>query len=286
MKILVTGASGQLGHDLVIELNKRGHKVTGFGSKDLNIIDCEAVMSKLTELKPEAIIHCAAYTAVDNAEENKERCDAVNRIGTENLAKACAQIGAKMLYLSTDYVFPGDGETAWKPEDKVAPLNTYGMTKYLGEEAVRKYVAEHFIVRISWVFGINGKNFVKTMLHLGAEREQLTVVCDQIGSPTYTVDLSRLLADMIVTEKYGTYHATNEGICSWYEFACAIIKKAGLKAKVLPVISAEYPAKAKRPSNSRMSKDKLTENGFERLPFWEDALDRYLIELEENCGKD
>lgn len=284
MKILVTGASGQLGHDLVIELNKRGHEVIGVGSKDLDITDSETVMNKIAELKPEAVMHCAAYTAVDHAEDDRERCDAVNHIGTENVAKACAKTGAKMLYLSTDYVFPGDGEKPWEPDDKAEPLNTYGMTKYLGEEAVRKYVDEHFIIRISWVFGINGKNFVKTMLRLGAEREQLTVVNDQIGSPTYTVDLSQLIADMIVTDKYGTYHATNEGICSWYKFACAIMEKAGLKAKVLPVTSAEYPAKAKRPSNSRMSKDKLTENGFERLPHWEDALDRYLIELENYHG--
>lgn len=284
MKILVTGASGQLGHDLVKELNKRKHKVIGVGSKDLNITDCDAVMSKLSEIRPDAVMHCAAYTAVDNAEDDKDRCNEVNHIGTENVARACAEIGAKMLYLSTDYVFSGDGEKPWEPDDAVNPLNTYGLTKYLGEEAVRKYVKNHFIVRISWVFGINGKNFVKTMLRLGKEREQLTVVCDQIGSPTYTVDLARLLADMIVTEKCGTYHATNEGLCSWYEFACAIMAKAGLKAKVLPVTSAEYPAKAKRPFNSRMSKDKLTESGFERLPYWEDALDRYLIELEENHG--
>lgn len=284
MKILVTGASGQLGHDLVKELNNRGHEVIGVGSKDLNITDYDAVMKKLSELRPDVVMHCAAYTAVDNAEDDKDRCNEVNHVGTENVARACAEIGAKMLYLSTDYVFSGDGEKPWEPDDAVNPLNTYGLTKYLGEEAVRKYVKNHFIVRISWVFGINGKNFVKTMLRLGKEREQLTVVCDQIGSPTYTVDLARLLADMIVTEKCGTYHATNEGLCSWYEFACAIMAKAGLKAKVLPVTSAEYPAKAKRPFNSRMSKDKLTESGFERLPHWEDALDRYLIELEENHG--
>lgn len=284
MKILVTGASGQLGHDLVIELDKRGHEVFGASSKDLDITDSEAVMSRLTELKPDAVMHCAAYTAVDNAEEDKERCDAVNHMGTENVARACAEIGAKMLYLSTDYVFDGEGERPWEPDDEADPLNTYGMTKYLGEEAVREHVTAYFIVRISWVFGINGKNFVKTMLRLGAEREQLTVVCDQIGSPTYTPDLSKLLADMIATDKYGTYHATNEGLCSWYEFACAIMEKAGLKAKVLPVTSAEYPAKAKRPHNSRMSKDKLTENGFARLPHWKNALERYLIELENNNG--
>lgn len=284
MRILVTGASGQLGHDLVIELNKRGHDVIGVGSKDLNITDGKAVVDMLSKLKPEAVMHCAAYTAVDNAEDDKDRCNEVNHIGTENVARACAEIGAKMLYLSTDYVFSDDGEKPWEPDDAVNPLNTYGLTKYLGEEAVRKYVKNHFIVRISWVFGVNGKNFVKTMLRLGAEREKITVVDDQIGSPTYTVDLARLLADMIATDKYGTYHATNEGFCSWYEFACAIMEKAGLKAKVLPVTSAEYPVKAKRPFNSRMSKDKLTENGFECLPHWEDALDRYLIEMEVNHG--
>ena len=284
MKILVTGASGQLGYDLVKELKNRNHEVIGVSSKDLDITDCEAVYKMLDELKPDAVMHCAAYTAVDNAEEDKVRCDAVNHIGTENIACACEKIGAKMLYLSTDYVFSGDGERPWEPDDAVNPLNTYGLTKHLGEEAVREHVKNHFIVRISWVFGINGKNFVKTMLRLGAEREQLTVVCDQIGSPTYTPDLSHLLADMIVTDRYGTYHATNEGLCSWYEFACTIMKKAGLKTKVLPVTSEEYPAKAKRPFNSRMSKEKLSENGFMRLPHWENALERYLLELEENHG--
>ena len=284
MKILVTGAGGQLGYDLVKELNRRGHEVIGVGSKEMDITDAAAVKETLTALRPDAVMHCAAYTAVGNAEDEREKCDAVNHIGTENIAKACANIGAKLLYLSTDYVFDGEGERPWEPDDEVQPLNTYGLTKYLGEEAVRSYVDKHFIVRISWVFGINGKNFVKTMLRLGEEREQLTVVRDQIGSPTYTPDLSRLLADMIASEKYGTYHATNEGVCSWYEFACAIMKKAGLNAKVLPVGSDEYPVKAKRPLNSRMSKDKLTENGFARLPHWEDALERYLIELENSNG--
>lgn len=284
MKILVTGAGGQLGYDLVKELNKRGHEVLGLRSRDMDICDETAVNEVLCGFMPEAVMHCAAYTAVDAAEDDKERCDAVNRVGTENIARVCGKLGTKLLYLSTDYVFPGDGEKAWEPEDEAKPLNTYGLTKYLGEEAVRKYAEKHFIVRISWVFGVNGKNFVKTMLRLGAEREKLTVVCDQIGSPTYTPDLSRLLADMIVTEKYGTYHATNEGLCSWYEFACEIMKKAGRKAQVLPVSSDEYPAKAKRPLNSRMSKDKLTQNGFERLPHWTDALDRFLAEMEEKHG--
>lgn len=280
MKILVTGVLGQLGHDLVKELNRRGHTVIGIGSKEADITDADAVINKLNEWKPEAVMHCAAYTLVDNAEDDRERCDAVNRIGTENIARACAQIDAKLLYLSTDYVFSGDGDIPWKPDDTPRPLNIYGMTKYLGEEAVRRYTNKHFIVRTSWLFGINGRNFVNTMLRLSAERDILTVVSDQVGSPTYTVDLSRLLSDMIESEKYGTYHAANEGFCSWYEFACAIMEKTGRFAKVVPVLSTDYPAKARRPSNSRMNKDKLSERGFSRLPHWEDALERYLCEME------
>ena len=282
MNILVTGASGQLGHDLVIELAARGHHVTGVSSKECNLTDPEAIHSCLTALRPDAVMHCAGYTAVDQAEDDAERCDRINRAGTEALARVCAALGSKLLFISTDYVFPGDGLRPWEPDDQPEPLNVYGMSKYRGEEAVRRYVEKHFIVRISWLFGLNGKNFVKTMLRLGAEREQLTVVDDQIGSPTYTKDLSVLLADMIVTERYGTYHATNEGFCSWYEFACAIMAEAGLPARVLPVSSDQYPSRAKRPANSRMSKDKLTENGFDRLPSWQDALRRYLAELKEN----
>ena len=284
MNILVTGAGGQLGFDLAKELNQRGHGVCCPDSKELDITDPEAVQTVLTALHPDAVMHCAGYTAVDNAEDDAARCDLVNVTGTENVARACAEIGAKLLYVSTDYVFPGTGERPWEPDDATAPVNVYGMSKYLGEEAVRRLVPTHFVVRISWLFGRNGKNFVKTMLRLGAEREKLTVVCDQIGSPTYTVDLARLLADMIETDRYGTYHATNEGFCSWYEFACAIMEKAGLPAKVEPVTSAEYAAKAARPFNSRMSKTKLTENGFARLPDWQDALERYMKEL-EHCEK-
>ena len=282
MNILVTGVSGQLGHDLVIELRKRGHSVTGVSSKEVDLTNSAAVRSYLSAMCPEAVIHCAGYTAVDLAEDQKEKCFAVNANGTESLASACAAVGCKLLYISTDYVFPGDGKRPWEPGDKPKPLNVYGLSKYLGEEAVRANVPQHFIVRISWLFGTNGKNFVKTMLRLGAEREQLTVVDDQIGSPTYTKDLSVLLADMIVTERYGTYHATNEGFCSWYEFACAIMAEAGLPARVLPVSSDQYPSRAKLPANSRMSKDKLTQNGFDRLPSWQDALRRYLAELKEN----
>jgi dTDP-4-dehydrorhamnose reductase len=282
MTILVTGASGQLGHDLVLELADRGHTVTGVCSKELNLLEPEAVKEYLTGMRPDAVIHCAGYTAVDLAEDEKEKCFSVNSRGTETLAAACAAVGSKLLFISTDYVFSGDGERPWEPDDLPKPLNIYGLSKYQGEEAVRRYVPEHFIVRISWLFGVNGKNFVKTMLRLGREREQITVVNDQIGSPTYTKDLAVLLADMIVTEKYGTYHATNEGFCSWYEFACAVMKEAELPCLVLPVSSDQYPSRAKRPANSRMSKDKLTANGFRRLPPWQDALRRYLAELKEN----
>ena len=281
MNILVTGASGQLGHDLVIELNDRGHDVTGVSCKELNIIDSEAVRAYLDALRPEAVMHCAAYTAVDRAEDDAEACFAVNHIGTKAVAETCAGLGCKLLYISTDYVFPGGGVRPWEPEDCSCPLNLYGKSKLLGEEAVRSATDKHFIVRISWGFGVNGKNFVKTMLRLGAERDTITVVNDQFGSPTYTKDLSVLLADMIETEKYGTYHATNEGFCSWHEFACAILAGAGLATKVLPVSSDQYPSRARRPSNSRMSKEKLVMNGFRCLPTWEDALTRYLQELKE-----
>ena len=282
MNILLTGASGQLGHDLLIELNKRGHNVTGVSSKEFNLSEPESVRAYLFALHPDAVMHCAGYTAVDQAEDDPERCDRINRAGTEAIARVCAEIGCKLLYISTDYVFPGTGERPWEPEDQPNPLNIYGLSKYLGEEAVRKYVAEHFIVRISWLFGLNGKNFVKTMLRLGAQRDQIAVVNDQIGSPTYTKDLAILLAEMIVTDKYGTYHATNEGFCSWYEFACAIMEQAHLPCRVLPILSDQYPSRAARPSNSRMSKEKLTRNGFHRLPSWQDALRRYLEELKED----
>ena len=247
MNILVSGASGQLGHDLVLELSYRGHVVTGVSSKELNLLDPVAVQTYLSAMRPDAVIHCAGYTAVDLAEDEKEKCFSVNSRGTETLAAACAAVGSKLLFISTDYVFSGDGERPWEPDDAPKPLNIYGMSKYLGEEAVRRYVPEHFIVRISWLFGVNGKNFVKTMLRLGREREQITVVNDQIGSPTYTKDLAVLLADMIVTEKYGTYHATNEGFCSWYEFACAVMKEAELPCLV------QQPHEQRQADDERLS---------------------------------
>lgn len=279
MKVLVTGVKGQLGYDVVRELEKRGLEAVGVDIEEMDITDAESVRNVIGEAAPDAVIHCAAYTAVDAAEENEAVCRRVNAEGTGNIAKVCKELDIKMLYISTDYVFDGTGERPWEPEDVRAPKSVYGQTKYEGELAVQEQLGKYFIVRIAWVFGINGKNFVKTMLKLSETHDTLKVVDDQFGSPTYTYDLARLLADMIQTEKYGVYHATNEGFCSWYEFACAIFEEAGIRMKVLPVSTAEYGAKAGRPANSRMSKEKLTQEGFERLPGWRDALRRYLAEL-------
>lgn len=275
MKVLVTGAKGQLGYDVINELTKRGHIAVGVDIDEMDITDPVSVERVITETAPDGVIHCAAYTAVDAAEDNVDLCRRVNAEGTVNIAKMCKALDCKLMYISTDYVFNGQGERPWEPDDEREPLNVYGQTKYEGELAVEK-LAKYFIVRIAWVFGINGKNFIKTMLNLGRTRDTLTVVDDQVGSPTYTYDLARLLVDMIETEQYGRYHATNEGLCSWYEFACEIFKKAGLDVTVIPVSSDQYPAKAKRPMNSRMSKDKLDEKGFVRMPAWQDALERYL----------
>ena len=280
MKILVTGVKGQLGYDVVKALESRGYQPVGVDREEMYLMNNNMIQNLIMNLKPEAIIHCAAYTAVDAAEDNEELCRRVNAQGTENVAKVCQEMDLKMMYISTDYVFDGQGTRPWEPDDERDPLNVYGQTKYEGELAVEKYVEKFFIVRIAWVFGVNGKNFIKTMLNLGKTHDKLTVVNDQTGSPTYTYDLARLLADMIQTDKYGRYHATNEGICTWYEFACEIFRQAGMDVEVAPVTSDEYPAKAKRPANSRMSKKKLDENGFERLPSWQDALKRYLKEIE------
>lgn len=276
MRILVTGVKGQLGYDVVNELEKRGHTAIGVDIDEMDITDAEAVDRVITEADVEAVIHCAAYTAVDAAEDNLELCRKVNAAGTENIAKVCKKLDLKMVYISTDYVFDGEGERPWEPDDRRDPLNAYGIGKYEGELAVEENLEKYFIIRIAWVFGVNGKNFIKTMLKLGETRDEVSVVNDQIGSPTYTYDLARLIVDMVETEKYGRYHATNEGFCSWYEFACEIFRQAGMNVKVNPVTSDEFPAKAKRPHNSRMSKEKLSENGFERLPSWQDALKRYL----------
>ncbi|MCM1569183.1 MAG: dTDP-4-dehydrorhamnose reductase [Roseburia sp.] len=281
MKVLVTGVKGQLGYDVVKELENRGIEAIGVDIEEMDITDGDSVPRVIGQAAPDAVIHCAAYTAVDAAEENEEACRRVNARGTANIAGVCKELGCKMIYISTDYVFGGEGERPWEPEDERAPQSVYGQTKYEGELAVQSMLEKYFIVRIAWVFGLNGKNFVRTMLNLAKTRDTLMVVNDQFGSPTYTYDLAKLLADMVQTDKYGVYHATNEGVCSWYEFACAIFEKAGISMEVLPVTSAEYGAKAKRPMNSRMSKEKLTENGFRRLPTWQDALERYLAALKQ-----
>lgn len=279
MKILVTGVKGQLGYDLCRMLNARGIENRGVDIEDFDITDRGATLRYITDYKPDAIIHCSAFTAVDRAEDEVELCTRVNAEGPANIAAAAKLLGAKMMYISTDYVFPGTGTEAYCPEDPTGPLSVYGKTKLMGEEAVRMHCENHFIVRISWVFGINGNNFVKTMLRLSQTRTDLNVVCDQIGSPTYTYDLARLLCDMIVTDRFGTYHATNEGLCSWAEFAAEIMRLSGKQTVIHPIPTSEYPTRAVRPLNSRMSKDKLEENGFMRLPTWQDALSRYLEEL-------
>ena len=284
MKVLVTGSKGQLGYDVIKELCFRGHEALGFDLPELDITDEVAVRAVFDRVKPDAVIHCAAWTAVDAAEEsgNIAKVFAVNEGGTRNLAAACKRTGAKLLYLSTDYVFDGQGSAPWgADETRFAPLNEYGKSKLAGENAVRELLQTYFIVRIAWVFGKNGNNFVKTMLRLSETHDTLRVVCDQVGTPTYTPDLARLLVDMIETDKYGVYHATNEGgFLSWYDFASAIMQEAGKHTKVIPVTTAEYGlSKASRPFNSRLDKSKLKENGFEPLPDWRDALKRYLKEI-------
>ena len=303
MRVFVTGVAGQLGHDVVNELHRRGHDPIGSdiaplysGVQDgtavtecayvsLDITDANAVAEVLTAVSPDAVVHCAAWTAVDLAEDadKVEKVHAINADGTQNIANVCKQLDCKMVYISTDYVFNGQGQTPWTPDCKdYAPLNVYGQTKLKGELAVSSTLQKYFIVRIAWVFGKNGNNFIKTMLNLSKKYDTLRVVCDQIGTPTYTYDLSRLLVDMLETEKYGYYHATNEGgYISWHEFACEIFRQAGVQMTVNPVTTAEYGlSKAARPFNSRLDKSKLIENGFTPLPTWQDALARYLKEIE------
>ncbi len=276
MRILVTGVKGQLGHDVVNELAKRGHTPIGVDVEEMDITDASAVEKEMKKEPLDAVIHCAAYTAVDAAEDNREICMRVNAEGTRNIARVCRELDLKMVYISTDYVFDGEGERPWEPDDPRDPLNVYGESKYQGELAVEEYLEKYFTVRIAWVFGVNGKNFIKTMLRLAESQKEINVVNDQIGSPTYTYDLAVLLVDMVETEKYGRYHATNEGLCTWYEFAKEIFRQAGVDIRVNPVSSDEFPAKAKRPHNSRMDKRKLVRNGFRPLPPWQDALKRYL----------
>ena len=297
--ILVTGACGQLGYDVVKELNGRKQKVIATDIfpemtdlpqdvryMPLDITEPKAAFEFFEKTRPDAVIHCAAWTAVDAAEEpeNREKVFAVNAMGARNLAAACKEIGAKMLYISTDYVFDGQGSEPWQPDcDRFAPLNVYGQSKLEGELAVRELLERYFIVRIAWVFGKNGKNFVKAMLRFGKTHDSVRVVNDQIGTPTYTPDLAKLLADMIQTDRYGLYHATNEGgFISWYDFTKEIYRQAGLNTQILPVTTVEYGlSKARRPFNSRLDKSKLTEQGFRLLPDWKDAIHRYLSDIGE-----
>lgn len=280
MKVLVTGFAGQLGHDVAAELADRGISCVAADKADFDLTNCESVKGFVRACNPDVIIHCAAYTAVDKAEEDSATCYNVNINGTRYICDAASENQAKIIYISTDYVFDGDKSEPYEVDDITSPQSVYGTTKLQGEHVVRNSTAKHFIVRTAWVFGANGNNFVKTMLRLGAERDTLNVVCDQYGSPTYTKDLARLLCDMALSDKYGTYHATNEGFCSWADFACEIMHKAGLNARIVPIPSSDYPAKAKRPMNSRLSKQKLIENGFSPLPDWQDALGRYLEEIQ------
>lgn len=304
MKVFVTGVAGQLGHDVMNELSARGHEgigsdiapqysgiedgsaVTRMPYVSMDITNSKIVEHVLTEAQPDVVIHCAAWTAVDLAEDEdkQDTVRVINAYGTRNIAVVCKKLDCKMVYISTDYVFNGQGTEPWQPDCKAyQPLNVYGQTKLEGELAVSSLLEKFFIVRIAWVFGLNGKNFIKTMLNIGKKFDTLRVVNDQIGTPTYTLDLSRLLVDMIETEKYGYYHATNEGgYISWYEFACEIFRQAGYSTNVIPVTTEEYGmSKAARPFNSRLDKSKLVENGFTPLPFWQDALSRYLKEIEE-----
>jgi len=284
MKILVTGYSGQLGYDVVFEGKKRGFEMIGVGHKELDITQEEQVQNYIHTVKPDAIIHCAAYTAVDNAEDDKETCFDVNVNGTKYLAIAAKSVDAKFIYISTDYVFDGTGTEPFTEEDAAGPVGYYGVTKYEGEKTVQSLLDKYFIVRISWVFGVNGNNFIKTMLRLAETRDELNVVGDQYGSPTYTFDLAKLLLDMAETEKYGVYHASNEGFTTWADFAKEIFQVAGKSVNVNSITTEEYPTKAVRPKNSRMSKDKLEQNGFTRLPAWQDALTRYIAELQEEVN--
>lgn len=279
IKVLVTGVNGQLGYDVVKRLNELEIMVLGTTRDDFDITNHKETVDFILDYKPDVVIHCAAYTAVDNAEDEQEKCYAINVEGTRNVAEACKKIDAKMVYISTDYVFDGKGSEPHQENKATNPLNYYGYSKDQGEKVVRKLLDKHFIIRTSWIYGKNGNNFVKTMLRLAETKDEINVVDDQIGAPTYTKDLAVLICDMIQTTRYGTYHGVNEGYCSWYEFSKAIFLKKQIDIKVNRISTDKYPTKAKRPLNSRLSKKELDNNGFERLPLWEDALDRYLEEL-------
>lgn len=281
MKVLVTGVNGQLGFDVVNELNHRGHEAVGVDVEEMDVTDSDSVVRVFNAVQPDVVVHCAAWTAVDSAEDHEEKVRAVNASGTKFIAEECKKLGCKMMYISTDYVFDGQGNEPWDPDCKdYAPLNVYGQTKLEGEFTVSGLLEKYFIVRIAWVFGKNGNNFINTMLRIGKVYDTVRVVNDQIGTPTYTFDLARLLVDMIETEEYGYYHATNEGgYISWYDFACEIFRQAGYDTKVVPVSTEEYGlSKAARPFNSRLDKSKLAGKGFILLPTWQDALKRYLKE--------
>lgn len=280
IKVLVTGVNGQLGYDVVKRLNELGIEAIGADRNDFDISDKNQTQEYILKSKPDVIVHCAAYTSVDKAEDEREKCYTINVEGTKNIAEACKQIDAKMVYISTDYVFDGQGIEPQSESKATNPTNFYGYSKEQGEQVVRDIVGKYFIIRTSWVYGKNGSNFVKTMLKLAQMKDEISVVNDQIGAPTYTKDLAVLICDMIQTTKYGTYHGVNEGYCSWYEFAIAIFEKAGVNLKVNPIPTSEYPTKARRPLNSRLSKASLDKNGFERLPEWRNALERYLDELQ------
>jgi dTDP-4-dehydrorhamnose reductase len=274
MKVLVTGANGQLGFDVIKRLDSEGIDYLGTDRESLDITNNEQVKRVISDYSPDAVIHCAAYTAVDKAEDEKDLCYSINVLGTKYVAEVCKEINAKMVYISTDYVFDGEGDEPFEVTEKPNPINYYGQSKYEGEVEVQKILDKHFIVRISWVFGSNGNNFVKTMLRLGKERDEISVVADQIGSPTYTPDLAKLLVEMVKTDKYGVYHATNEGYCSWYEFACEIFKQAGMEVKVNPINTKDYPTKAKRPINSRMHKNlEVFKCNLEKS--WKNSVDDY-----------
>jgi dTDP-4-dehydrorhamnose reductase len=279
MKFIVTGVLGQLGYDLVKQLSGQNHEVIGIDREELDITDEAAVHAFIEEAKPDAILHCAAFTNVDAAEENKDAAYAVNALGPKYLAQAASKVGAKMVYVSTDYVFNGTATDPYEVEQPTDPLGVYGETKLAGEEFVKQYLDKYFIVRTAWVYGINGHNFVKTMLRLGSERDEVGVVHDQIGSPTYTVDLAAFMIELVQSDKYGIYHATNEGVCSWYDFAVEIFKQAGLNVKVNPLTSDQFPRPAARPSYSVLSKKKIAEQGFSPLQDWKNALTQYMQEL-------
>lgn len=279
MRVLVTGVKGQLGYDVVKELEKRGHQPIGVDRDEMDLVDNEAIRTFIMDLKPEAIIHCAAYTAVDKAEEEVEVCYQVNAEATKVIAQCAKELDINLIYISTDYVFDGTKEGEYVETDTPNPINVYGASKLLGEQYVQELLEKYYIVRISWVFGENGNNFIKTMRRLGLERDELNIIDDQVGSPTCTADLAPLLVDMMETNKYGIYHATNEGFCSWYEFANEIFKQSGIEVKTNPITTDQYPTAAKRPMNSKMSKEKLNQSGFTLLPSWQDALERYLKEI-------